>query len=42
MSIPLRHGVFIPPFHSMNENPTLCFQRDFQLAQHVDELGFDE
>ena len=25
-------------FHSMNENPTLCFQRDFQLAQHVDEL----
>jgi len=42
MSIPLRHGVFVVPFHNMNENPTQCIQRDLQLCQILDDLGYDE
>ena len=42
MTIPLRHGVFLAPFHSLAENPTLAFERDLQLCQLLDELGFDE
>ena len=36
----LRHGVFVAPFHAVEENPTLCLQRDLELVQLVDELGF--
>jgi limonene 1,2-monooxygenase len=42
MTIPLRHGVFLAPFHSVSENPTLALERDLQLCQWLDELGFDE
>lgn len=42
MSIPLRHGVFLAPFHSVRENPTLALERDLQLMQLLDELGFHE
>jgi limonene 1,2-monooxygenase len=42
MAIPLRHGVFHAPFHSLSENPTLAFERDLQLCQLLDELGFHE
>jgi limonene 1,2-monooxygenase len=42
MTIPLRHGVFLAPFHSVRENPTLALERDLQLCQWLDELGFDE
>ena len=42
MPIPLRHGVFNAPFHSMSENPTLAMERDLQLCEWLDELGFDE
>ena len=42
MSIPLRHGVFLAPFHSLAENPTLAMERDLQLCQWLDELGFHE
>jgi limonene 1,2-monooxygenase len=38
----LRHGIFLPPLHTMDENVTLCLQRDLELIQHVDNLGFDE
>ena len=40
--IPLRHGAFLPPFHPMNENPTACIDRDLELMQWLDRLGFDE
>jgi limonene 1,2-monooxygenase len=40
--IPLRHGVFLPPFHSMDENPTACLERDLELMQWLDRLGFQE
>jgi limonene 1,2-monooxygenase len=38
----LRHGIFLGPFHAKDENPTLCFERDMQLVQLLDELGFAE
>ncbi|MEZ5855092.1 MAG: LLM class flavin-dependent oxidoreductase [Hyphomicrobiaceae bacterium] len=40
--IPLRHGVFLPPFHPMNENPSACIERDLELMQWLDRLGFHE
>src|ERR1700729_2436612 len=41
-AIPLRHGAFLPPFHPMNENPAACIERDLELMQWLDRLGFDE
>jgi limonene 1,2-monooxygenase len=38
----LRFGAFIAPFHAMGENPTLCLERDLELVQLMDKLGFDE
>ncbi len=40
--IKLRHGAFLPPFHPMNENPSACIERDLELMQWLDRLGFDE
>jgi limonene 1,2-monooxygenase len=38
----LRHGIFLPPFHPNEENPTQCLERDLELIQHLDKLGFQE
>src|SRR5258705_13270570 len=38
----LRFGAFIAPFHPVDENPTLAIQRDLELVQWMDQLGFDE
>ncbi|MBI1261685.1 MAG: LLM class flavin-dependent oxidoreductase [Rhizobiales bacterium] len=38
----LRFGAFIAPFHPLNENPTLAIERDFELVQFMDKLGYDE
>jgi limonene 1,2-monooxygenase len=38
----LRHGIFLPPFHPNEENPTQCLERDLELIQHLDKLGFHE
>jgi limonene 1,2-monooxygenase len=42
VTIPLRHGIFITPFHGIRENPTLSIERDLQLCEWCDELGFQE
>jgi limonene 1,2-monooxygenase len=42
MPLPLRHGLFLAPFHSVKENPTLSLERDLQLCSLADQLGFDE
>lgn len=42
MSNKLRYGAFCGPHHPLNENPTLCLQRDLELAEHLEYLGFDE
>jgi limonene 1,2-monooxygenase len=34
--------MFLAPFHSLRENPTLAMERDLQLCEWLDELGFDE
>ena len=44
MSAPdrLNLGIFMAPFHRLGENPTWALQRDLELVQHLDRLGFDE
>lgn len=38
----LRFGAFIAPFHPMGDNPTLAIQRDLELVQWLDQLGYEE
>ena len=44
MSLPerMKFGVFMGPFHRVGENPTLAIDRDLELVQWLDYLGFDE
>ena len=37
-----RFGVFMQPIHDPRENPTLALERDLDLLEHLDRLGFDE
>ncbi len=38
----LRSGIFLAPFHALEENPTLAIERDLELVQHLDRLGYHE
>ncbi len=38
----LQAGVFLPPFHPNDEDPLLCMERDFELMQWLDHLGYHE
>jgi len=38
----LDFGIFLAPFHPVHENPTLSLQRDFELIECLDRLGYDE
>src|SRR5277367_5127134 len=38
----LRFGAFIAPFHALDENPTQAIERDLELVQWLDQLGYDE
>jgi len=38
----LRFGVFLAPFHRVGDNPTLAIDRDLELIQWLDQLGYDE
>lgn len=40
--INLRHGIFLAPFHPIDEDPTLCLQRDLELIEWLDQIGYDE
>jgi hypothetical protein len=42
MSNYLRSGIFLAPFHSLTENPTLALERDMELLQHLDRLNYHE
>src|ERR1700694_4313421 len=42
MESPRRFGIFLAPFHPVGQNPTLAFQRDLELIQRLDELGYQE
>ena len=38
----LNFGIFLAPFHRPGENPTLALERDIELLQWLDHLGYDE
>jgi len=38
----LRTGIFLAPFHRLDENPTLAVDRDMELVQHLDRLNYHE
>ncbi|MFO1028228.1 MAG: LLM class flavin-dependent oxidoreductase [Acetobacteraceae bacterium] len=38
----LRFGIFLAPFHRVGDNPTLSLNRDLELIQWLDHLGYDE
>jgi limonene 1,2-monooxygenase len=38
----LEFGIFLAPFHPVGQNPTLALERDLQLIEHLDALGFEE
>ncbi|MBN9534317.1 MAG: LLM class flavin-dependent oxidoreductase [Alphaproteobacteria bacterium] len=42
MSLKLRNGIFLAPFHPVHEDPTLCIQRDLELIEYLDRLGYEE
>src|SRR3984957_15798877 len=42
MTIKLRNGIFLAPFHPIEEDPTLCLQRDLELIEYLDRLGYEE
>ena len=42
MAIKLKNGIFLAPFHPVDEDPTLCIQRDLELIDHLDRLGYEE
>src|SRR6267378_165870 len=35
-------GIFLAPFHRLGENPTLALNRDMELIEWLDWLGYDE
>jgi limonene 1,2-monooxygenase len=38
----MKFGIFMAPFHPLGEDPTLALERDLELLQWLDYLGFDE
>jgi limonene 1,2-monooxygenase len=38
----MRFGIFVAPFHPVDENPDLALRRDFELVEWLDALGYDE
>ena len=44
MNLPekMKFGIFLGPFHKVGENPTLALERDMELIQWLDTLGYDE
>ncbi|NWH09448.1 MAG: LLM class flavin-dependent oxidoreductase [Alphaproteobacteria bacterium] len=41
-TIRMRNGIFLAPFHPLDEDPTLCIHRDLELIEHLDRLGYEE
>jgi limonene 1,2-monooxygenase len=38
----LRAGIFLAPFHALDEDPTLAIHRDLELVELLDQLGYEE
>src|ERR1700758_4768057 len=41
-SFALEHGLFIAPYHDIDESPTVALRRDLELVEPLDRLGFQE
>jgi len=39
---PMRFGLFLAPFHSPHQDPTLALHRDLELLERLDDLGYEE
>ncbi len=42
LSSSMQFGMFMAPFHPPKSNPTLDYERDLDLVEWLDTLGFDE
>ena len=40
--IKLRHGIFLAPFHPVDEDPTIALHQDMELIEWLDKLGYEE
>jgi limonene 1,2-monooxygenase len=38
----MKFGIFAQPFHDPRENPTLAYERDLQVIEQLERLGYDE
>src|SRR5262245_39602685 len=38
----MRNGIFLAPFHPVDEDPTLALRRDLELIEFLDEIGYEE
>src|SRR5579875_2077636 len=38
----LRSGIFLAPFHNLEENPTIALERDLELIELLDRLNYHE
>jgi limonene 1,2-monooxygenase len=38
----MEFGLFVPPMHYANQNPTRAIHRDLEMIQYAEELGFRE
>src|SRR5260370_7574931 len=41
-TIPMRNGIFLAPFHSLEQDPTEAIHRDLELVANLDRLGYEE
>lgn len=41
-TLPLKHGIFLAPYHPIEEGATTWIRRDIELCRVLDDLGFDE
>ncbi len=38
----IRNGIFMAPFHPLDEDPTQALRRDLELVEFLDHIGYDE
>jgi len=38
----MKFGIFMGPFHRLEENPTVAFERDLELLEQLERFDFDE
>src|SRR6202162_830363 len=41
-TIPMRNGIFLAPFHALDQDPTEALHRDLALIENLDRLGYEE